>query len=84
MSLSLTQTKPLPNLRPLLWLLLPLLVLTTLFFWPLSLIVEQALRDANGMAIEGFELPLNLMLACSIRLARTADDALDLLLQRLG
>ena len=31
MSLSLTQTKPLPNLRPLLWLLLPLLVLTTLF-----------------------------------------------------
>ena len=48
MSLSLTQTKPLPNLRPLLWLLLPLLVLTTLFFWPLSLIVEQALRDANG------------------------------------
>ncbi|MFU0893096.1 2-aminoethylphosphonate ABC transporter permease subunit, partial [Kluyvera sichuanensis] len=27
---------------------LPLLVLTTLFFWPLSLIVEQALRDANG------------------------------------
>ena len=48
MSLSLTQTKPLPNLRPMLWLLLPLLVLTTLFFWPLSLIVEQALRDVNG------------------------------------
>ncbi len=26
----------------------PLLVLATLFFWPLSLIVEQALRGANG------------------------------------
>ncbi|MGS9092523.1 2-aminoethylphosphonate ABC transporter permease subunit, partial [Salmonella enterica subsp. enterica serovar Infantis] len=36
------------NLRPLLWLLLPLLVLATLFFGPLSLIVEQALRGANG------------------------------------
>ncbi|WP_408908215.1 nucleoside 2-deoxyribosyltransferase [Variovorax paradoxus] len=42
------------------------------------------LRDANGMAIEGFELPLNLMLACSIRIARTAEDALDLLRERLG
>jgi len=42
------------------------------------------LRDEEGMALEGFELPLNLMLACSIRLARTADEALDLLLERLG
>ncbi|MDI8312459.1 hypothetical protein MJI13_13445, partial [Salmonella enterica subsp. enterica serovar Anatum] len=38
--------KPALNLRPLLWLLLPLLVLATLFFWPLSLIAEQALRGA--------------------------------------
>ncbi|MGK7331303.1 2-aminoethylphosphonate ABC transporter permease subunit, partial [Salmonella enterica] len=35
-------------LRPVLWVLLPLLVLATLFFWPLSLIVEQALRGAYG------------------------------------
>ncbi|EAQ2713405.1 TPA: 2-aminoethylphosphonate ABC transporter permease, partial [Salmonella enterica] len=43
MSLILPLEKPALNLRPLLWLLLPLLVLATLFFWPLSLIVEQAL-----------------------------------------
>ncbi|APY55821.1 2-aminoethylphosphonate ABC transporter permease subunit [Salmonella enterica subsp. enterica serovar Newport] len=48
MSLILPLEKPALNLRPLLWLLLPLLVLATLFFWPLSLIVEQALRGANG------------------------------------
>lgn len=49
--------------------------------------VEAALptrRDANGMAVEGFELPLNLMLACSIRIARTAEEALELLRERLG
>ncbi|QRF60436.1 nucleoside 2-deoxyribosyltransferase [Variovorax paradoxus] len=45
---------------------------------------DGTLRDANGMAVEGFELPLNLMLACSIRIARTAEEALDLLQQRLG
>ncbi|TGC78069.1 2-aminoethylphosphonate ABC transporter permease, partial [Salmonella enterica subsp. enterica serovar Wilhelmsburg] len=44
MSLILPLEKQALNLRPLLWLLLPLLVLATLFFWPLSLIVEQALR----------------------------------------
>ena len=48
MSLSLTLEKSTPLLRPLLWLSLPLLVLATLFFWPLSLIVEQALRDNSG------------------------------------
>lgn len=48
MSLILPLEKPALNLRPLLWLLLPLPVLATLFFWPLSLIVEQALRGANG------------------------------------
>lgn len=48
MSLILPLEKPALNLRPLLWLLLPLLVLATLFFWPLSLIVEQALRGVNG------------------------------------
>ncbi|HFW3711240.1 TPA: 2-aminoethylphosphonate ABC transporter permease subunit [Salmonella enterica subsp. enterica serovar 6,7:y:-] len=48
MSLILPLEKQALNLRPLLWLLLPLLVLATLFFWPLSLIVEQALRGANG------------------------------------
>ncbi len=48
MPLILPLEKPALNLRPLLWLLLPLLVLATLFFWPLSLIVEQALRGANG------------------------------------
>lgn len=45
---SLTLETPAPSLRPLLWLALPLLVLATLFFWPLSLIVEQALRNASG------------------------------------
>lgn len=45
MSLTLTLEK---STRPLLWLSLPLLVLATLFFWPLSLIIEQALRDNSG------------------------------------
>lgn len=48
MSLTLTLEKSTPLLRPLLWLSLPLLVLATLFFWPLSLVVEQALRDNSG------------------------------------
>ena len=48
MLLTLTLEKSTPLLRPLLWLSLPLLVLATLFFWPLSLIVEQALRDNSG------------------------------------
>lgn len=48
MSQTLTLSRPLPNLRPFLWLLLPLLVLATLFFYPLLLIAEQALRDTSG------------------------------------
>ncbi len=48
MSQTLTLSRPLPNLRPFLWLLLPLLVLATLFFYPLLLIAEQALRDTRG------------------------------------
>ncbi|POT55728.1 2-aminoethylphosphonate ABC transporter permease subunit [Citrobacter amalonaticus] len=48
MSLSQTVEKSTLNLRPFLWLLMPLLVLATLFLWPLSLIVDQALRDTSG------------------------------------
>ncbi|MDR0219334.1 MAG: 2-aminoethylphosphonate ABC transporter permease subunit [Enterobacteriaceae bacterium] len=48
MSLLLTPEKPRPTRRPLLWLALPLLVLATLFFYPLLLIAEQALRDPSG------------------------------------
>jgi hypothetical protein len=33
---------------PYLWLALPLLVLATLFFYPLLLIAEQALRDTRA------------------------------------
>lgn len=52
---SLTLETPAPSLRPLLWLALPLLVLATLFFWPLSLIIEQALRNASGeMGLDTF------------------------------
>ena len=43
------------TLRPYLWLALPLLVLATLFFYPLLLIAEQALRDASGnLSLETF------------------------------
>lgn len=48
MSHMLTLSRPALNLRPFLWLLLPLLVLATLFFYPLLLIAEQALRDDSG------------------------------------
>lgn len=48
MSLSLTLEKTAPALRPMLWLALPLLVLGTLFFYPLLLIAEQALRNTSG------------------------------------
>lgn len=48
MSQTLTLVRSPLNLRPFLWLLLPLLVLATLFFYPLLLIAEQALRDASG------------------------------------
>ncbi|PLN74145.1 2-aminoethylphosphonate ABC transporter permease, partial [Klebsiella pneumoniae] len=48
MAQTLTLARPARNLRPYLWLALPLLVLATLFFYPLLLIAEQALRDASG------------------------------------
>lgn len=48
MSQILTLPRRSVQLRPLLWLLPPLLVLATLFFYPLLLIGEQALRDASG------------------------------------
>ena len=45
MAQTLTLARPARNLRPYLWLALPLLVLATLFFYPLLLIAEQALRE---------------------------------------
>lgn len=55
MTQTLTLARPARNLRPYLWLALPLLVLTTLFFYPLLLIAEQALRDASGnLSLETF------------------------------
>lgn len=36
------------------------------------------LRDAEGLAIEDFGLPLNLMLACSVQFADTAENALKM------
>ena len=37
------------------------------------------LRDAGGLAIEDFGLPLNLMLACSVQIADSAEDALKVM-----
>ena len=55
MSQILTRSLPAVHLRPLLWLLPPLLVLATLFFYPLLLIGEQALRDTEGhLGLETF------------------------------
>lgn len=55
MSQILTLPRRSVQLRPLLWLLPPLLVLATLFFYPLLLIGEQALRDASGhLSLETF------------------------------
>lgn len=55
MAQTLILTRPARNLRPYLWLALPLLVLATLFFYPLLLIAEQALRDASGnLSLETF------------------------------
>ncbi|MNL51478.1 hypothetical protein D3C87_1745800 [compost metagenome] len=42
------------------------------------------LRDMGGMAIEDFGLPLNLMLACSVDFADSAEEALIALSTRLG
>lgn len=55
MSQILTLPRRSVHLRPLLWLLPPLLVLATLFFYPLLLIGEQALRDTEGhLGLETF------------------------------
>lgn len=55
MSQILTLPRSSVHLRPLLWLLPPLLVLATLFFYPLLLIGEQALRDTEGhLGLETF------------------------------
>ena len=55
MSQILTLPRRSVQLRPLLWLLPPLLVLATLFFYPLLLIGEQALRDTEGhLGLETF------------------------------
>ncbi|HBC7360219.1 TPA: 2-aminoethylphosphonate ABC transporter permease subunit [Klebsiella oxytoca] len=55
MSQILTLPRRSVQLRPLLWLLPPLMVLATLFFYPLLLIGEQALRDASGhLSLETF------------------------------
>ncbi|MEX0565017.1 2-aminoethylphosphonate ABC transporter permease subunit [Raoultella terrigena] len=60
MSQILTLPRPAHRLRPLLWLLLPLLLLVTLFFYPLMLIAEQALRDASGhLSLETFRQVMN-------------------------
>lgn len=48
MSITLTQARPVRLFPRWLWITLPLLVLATLFFYPLSLIAEQALRDTSG------------------------------------
>ena len=80
MSLTLTLEKSTPLLRPLLWLSLPLLVLATLFFWPLSLIIEQALRDNSGniglqtfwQVIESKRFMMALMNTLQIALLATA------------
>ena len=80
MSLTLTLEKSTPLLRPLLWLSLPLLVLATLFFWQLSLIVEQALRDNSGyiglqtfwQVIESKRFMMALMNTLQIALLATA------------
>ncbi|MDV5226238.1 2-aminoethylphosphonate ABC transporter permease subunit [Providencia rettgeri] len=42
-----TDRRPI-KISPYLWVLLPLLVLATLFFYPLLLIAEQALQNASG------------------------------------
>ena len=55
MSQILTLPRRSVHLRPLLWLLPPLLVLATLFFYPLLLNGEQALRDTEGhLGLETF------------------------------
>lgn len=44
---------------------------------------DGALRDADGLIVEDLGLPLNLMLACSVRFAASAEEALRQLAQIL-
>jgi nucleoside 2-deoxyribosyltransferase len=46
--------------------------------------VAGVLRDMDGMAIEDFGLPMNLMLACSVELIDTAEEALKTMAIRLA
>lgn len=45
---------------------------------------DGTLRDPEGTLIEDFGLPLNLMLACSVRFSDLATDALRVLAEVLG
>jgi len=45
---------------------------------------DGSLRDPEGTLIEDFGLPLNLMLACSVRFSDLATDALRVLAEVLG
>lgn len=40
---------------------------------------EDALRDANDLIVEDLGLPMNLMLARSVMVAASAEDALQLM-----
>ncbi|KAF1367687.1 2-aminoethylphosphonate ABC transporter permease subunit [Yokenella regensburgei] len=48
MSMTLTLPRTRRPSRPWLWILLPLLILAMLFFYPLVLIASEALRDSSG------------------------------------
>lgn len=43
----------------------------------------NVLRDTLGMEVEDFELPLNLMLSCSVQFAGSAQEALEILAKLL-
>jgi nucleoside 2-deoxyribosyltransferase len=43
-----------------------------------------ALRDMDGLAVEDFGLPMNLMLSCSVQVADSAEDALKVMAGLLG
>jgi nucleoside 2-deoxyribosyltransferase len=46
--------------------------------------VEGVLRDPDDLIVEDFGLPMNLMLACSVQLAGSAEEALKVLAGLLG
>ncbi len=55
MAQTLTLARPARNLRPYLWLACRCWCWRRLFFYPLLLIAEQALRDASGnLSLETF------------------------------